>query len=150
MTFYASDSDLPDFGDYDMPGHTYRYFKGKPLFAFGHGLSYSEFKYGEAKLIAGSLRIPVTNVSGRDGQEVVQVYVKKADDKDGPMLSLRGFERIAVKAGETVTVEIPMSAANLDLFNPETGRMEASAGKYVIYYGGTSDISKLESIKFSL
>ncbi len=150
VTFYASDSDLPDFGDYDMPGHTYRYFKGKPLFAFGHGLSYSEFKYGEAKLVAGSLRIPVTNVSGRDGQEVVQVYVKKADDKDGPVMSLRGFERVAVKAGETVTVEIPMSAANLDLFNPETGRMEAAAGKYVIYYGGTSDISKLKSLKFSL
>ncbi len=150
VTFYASDADLPDFGDYDMPGHTYRYFKGKPLFAFGHGLSYSEFKYGDAKLIAGTLRIPVTNVSDRDGDEVVQVYIKKADDKEGPIKSLRGFERVSVKAGETVTVEIPMSAQNLDLFNPETGRMEASAGKYIIYYGGSSDASKLNTIKFTL
>ncbi len=146
VTFYASDSDLPDFGEYDMAGRTYRYFKGRPLFAFGHGLSYSEFKYGDAKLIAGSLRIPVTNVSDRDGQEVVQVYVKKADDKDGPVMSLRGFERVEVKAGETVTVEIPMSVQNLDLFNPATGRMEAAQGKYVIYYGGTSDLSVLKKM----
>ncbi len=148
VTFYASDADLPDFGDYDMPGHTYRYFKGKPLFAFGHGLSYSEFKYGKAKLAGGVLSVPVKNVSDVDGEEVVQVYVKRVDDVDGPALSLRGFERVPVKAGEKVTVEIPL--ADLDLFNPATGKMESAPGKYIVYYGGTSDVSELKSMKFTL
>ncbi len=151
VTFYASDADIPeDFGDYDMPGHTYRYFDGKPLFAFGHGLSYSEFKYGKAKVQNGVMTIPVTNVSDRDGQEVVQVYAKSVADKEGPIMSLRGFERVSVKAGETVNVEIPMAAENVDLFNPETGKMEAASGKYILYYGGTSDQSQLKkmNVKF--
>lgn len=150
VTFYASDADLPDFRDYDMPGHTYRYFKGKPLFAFGHGLSYSEFRYGKARLDDGVLRIPVTNVSDVDGDEVVQVYVKAVSDTDGPAKSLRGFRRVSVKAGETVTVEIPMSAGNIDLFDPATGKMGASAGKYVVYYGGTSDDAGLKTLKMKI
>lgn len=150
VTFYASDADLPDFRDYDMPGHTYRYFKGKPLFAFGHGLSYSEFRYGKARLDDGVLKIPVTNVSDVDGDEVVQVYVKAVSDTDGPAKSLRGFRRVSVKAGETVTVEIPMSAGNIDLFDPATGKMGASAGKYLIYYGGTSDDAGLKTLKMKI
>ncbi len=148
VTFYASDADLPDFGDYDMKGHTYRYFDGKPLFAFGHGLSYSEFEYGKARLSEGVLRIPVKNVSGVDGQEVVQVYVKRADDVDGPLKSLRGFERVSVKAGETVIVEIQLS--DLDLFNPATGKLETTPGKYIVYYGGSSDDLKLKSLRIKL
>ncbi len=148
VTFYASDADLPDFSDYDMEGHTYRYFDGKPLFAFGHGLSYSEFKYGKAAYADGVLSIPLENVSDVDGQEVVQVYVKKADDHDGPLMSLRGFERVSVKAGESLTVELPLT--DLDLFNPATGKMETAPGKYIIYYGGTSDLSKLKFLKITL
>ena len=139
VTFYASDSDLPDFGDYDMPGHTYRYFQGKPLFAFGHGLSYSEFWYGLAKVKDGVMSIPVKNISDVDGEEVVQVYVKSQNDPEGPVMSLRGFKRVPVKAGETVMVEIPMASENIDLFNPETGKLEAAAGVYDIFYGGTSE-----------
>ena len=150
VTFYSSDSDLPDFGDYDMPGHTYRYFNGKPLFAFGHGLSYSEFRYGKARLEDGVLRIPVTNVSDRDGDEVVQVYVKAADDKEGPHKSLRGFERVSIKAGETAMVEIPLSKDDIDLFNPKSGKMEGTAGKYVVYYGGSSDDASLKKLTMKL
>lgn len=150
VTFYASDTDLPDFGDYDMPGHTYRYFKGKPLFAFGHGLSYTDFKYKRARLSRGTLKIKVRNTGKVDGDEVVQVYVRKADDVDGPLLSLRGFKRVHVKAGKKAVVKIPMSAENIDLFNPETGKMEAASGKYIIYYGGTSDISKLRKLKMKI
>ena len=150
LTFYASDDDLPDFRDYDMPGHTYRYFKGKPLFSFGHGLSYSEFRYGKARLVDSVLRIPVTNVSDVDGEEVVQVYVKSLADPEGPVKSLRGFKRVAVKAGETVTVEIPMSEEDIDLFDPATGKMGASSGKYVIYYGGTSAEEGLKTLKIKI
>ena len=150
VTFYASDADLPDFGDYDMPGHTYRYFKGKPLFPFGHGLSFSKFKYRRARLSDGVLRIKVKNRGKVDGDEVVQVYVKKADDVDGPVMSLRGFKRVHVKAGKKAVVEIPLSAENIDLFNPETGKMEAASGKYIVYYGGTSDITKLRKLKLTI
>jgi len=150
VTFYASDTDLPDFGDYNMQGHTYRYFKGKPLFPFGHGLSYSKFKYRRARIKDGVIRIPVKNVSRRDGDEVVQVYIRKADDADGPVMSLRGFKRVSIKARKKAVVEIPMSAENIDLFNPETGKLEAAAGEYIIYYGGTSDISKLKKLKMTI
>lgn len=143
VTFYASDEDLPDFRDYDMSGHTYRYFQGKPLFAFGHGLSYSEFKYGSAKIKDGMIRIPVKNISEVDGEEVVQVYIRSKNDPEGPLMSLRGFRRIPVKAGETVVVELPLTAENIDLFNPETGKLAAGAGAYDVFYGGTSEISEL-------
>ena len=143
VTFYASDEDLPDFRDYDMSGHTYRYFQGKPLFAFGHGLSYSEFKYGSAKIKDGMISIPVKNISDVDGEEVVQVYIRSKNDPEGPLMSLRGFKRIPVKAGETVVVELPLTAENIDLFNPETGKLEAGAGAYDVFYGGTSEISEL-------
>ena len=150
VTFYASDADLPDFGDYDMPGHTYRYFEGTPLFPFGHGLSYSTFEYGEAVLEDGILRIPVSNVSAVDGDEVVQVYVKAVADTEGPAKSLRGFRRVHIKAGESVVVEIPMGAEDIDLFNPETGKMEGAPGEYVAYYGGTSDEDRLNTLKFNI
>ncbi|MBQ8812128.1 MAG: glycoside hydrolase family 3 C-terminal domain-containing protein [Bacteroidales bacterium] len=146
VTFYASDSDLPDFGDYEMCGHTYRYFKGRPLYPFGHGLSYSTFIYGRARLSDGVLRIPVTNVSDVDGDEVVQVYMRYEDDPEGPESSLRGFRRVNLKAGETKVVEIPVKDA--DLFNPATGRMETAKGRYTIYYGGTSDTSLLKKLSF--
>ena len=149
VTFYASDADLPDFGDYDMPGHTYRYFKGKPLFPFGHGLSYSKFKYRRARLRDGVLRIPVKNASRLDGDEVVQVYIKRADDVDGPVMSLRGFKRVNIKARKKAVVEIALSPEDIDLFNPETGKMEGAPGEYIIYYGGSSDISKLRKLKLS-
>ena len=150
VTFYASDSDLPDFSDYDMEGHTYRYFKGKPLFPFGHGLSYSEFAYGEAVLAEDMLSIPVTNTSKTDGDEVVQVYLRRNDDVDGPIKSLRGFRRVHIKAGETVVVEIPMAPEDIDLFNPSTGTFDNPSGTYMLYYGGTSDESRLKTLEFSL
>ena len=150
VTFYASDADLPDFGDYDMAGHTYRYFKGKPLFPFGHGLSYSRFMYGNAKLRNGKICIPLRNISERDGEEVVQIYVRRADDEEGPSMSLRGFKRVSLKPGEIAEVEIPFTEADIDLFDPATGNMGAAKGKYIIYYGGTSDVSRLKNIKITL
>ena len=98
----------------------------------------------------GIMIIPVKNASRIDGDEFVQVYVKKADDADGPVMSLRGFKRVNIRAGKKAIVEIPMSAENIDLFNPETGKMEAAPGKYIIYYGGTSDITKLRKLKITI
>lgn len=150
VTFYAADSDLPDFSDYNMEGHTYRYFSGKPLFPFGHGLSYSEFRYGKAKVKDGVLHIPVTNVSGTDGEEVVQMYVRSLDDTDGPKKSLRGFRRVMIKAGETLVVELPLDEGSIDVFDPATGKMGAAEGKYEVYYGGSSDETALRTINYRL
>ena len=85
LTFYRNLAQIPDFEDYNMTGRTYRYMKETPLFPFGHGLSYTTFKYGKLKMnddkiAAGqnlNLVIPVTNTGSRDGDEVVQVYLKK-------------------------------------------------------------------------
>ncbi|RYZ48772.1 MAG: glycosyl hydrolase, partial [Chitinophagaceae bacterium] len=80
LTFYRSDSDLPDFGDYSMQNRTYRYFKGKPLYAFGHGLSYTTYRYSKLVMPATakpggsvSLAVTVSNTGTRDGDEVVQL-----------------------------------------------------------------------------
>jgi beta-glucosidase len=81
VTFYASTKDLPDFLDYSMENRTYRYFKGQPLYAFGYGLSYTTFGYGEGKLSKGSMKkggkvtvtVPVTNTGSVAGAETVQV-----------------------------------------------------------------------------
>ena len=133
ITFYRSDDDLPDFGDYNMngqKGHTYRYFKGEPLFAFGEGMSYSTFEYGNARLRHSafskadgemiqarySLLVTLKNTSQRDGEEVVQVYLKRNNDEEGPARSLRGFKRVFVKAGQTVQVEVPIE--DFSTYNP--------------------------------
>lgn len=147
VTFYASDAELPEFEDYDMDNRTYRYFKGTPLFPFGHGLSYTTFEYGDAVVSDGLLTVPVTNTGSVNGEEVVQVYVKSVADVDGPTKSLRGFRRVPIKVGETVNVEIPFE---IDLFNPATGKMETSDGEYLIYYGGSSDESRLKVIPYNI
>ncbi len=161
ITFYRSENDLPDFGDYNMKGHTYRYFKGDPLFAFGEGLSYSTFKYANSRFrmisrtvegkslgISYSLLVSVTNTSSRDGEEVVQVYLKREGDVEGPQLSLRGFKRVFVPAGQTIEVEVPIE--DLRTWNPETCRMEFVPGQYSIFYGSSSRRSDLHEIKCNL
>src|SRR5208283_4971546 len=106
---------LPEFTDYSMSNRTYRYFKGKPLFAFGHGLSYTQFKYGPTQLDrtqAGMddtihVNLNVTNTGARDGDEVVQVYfrhVKSAVPQ--PLEALCGFQRVPVPHQQSARVDI--------------------------------------------
>lgn len=98
VTFYKSSNQLPDFEDYSMKGRTYR-FMSDALFPFGYGMSYTNFAIGEASLSTTTvgkngtvtLTIPVSNTGKRSGIEVVQVYVRKADDANGPLKTLRGF-----------------------------------------------------------
>lgn len=90
-----------------MTGRTYRYFKGDPLFPFGYGLSYTTFNYDNIKLDqtikvgeTAKMVIPVTNAGNRDGEEVVQVYLKKQEDAEGPAKTLRAFKRVQIPAGK--------------------------------------------------
>ncbi|MFZ0429182.1 MAG: glycoside hydrolase family 3 C-terminal domain-containing protein [Acidobacteriota bacterium] len=117
VTFYKSVDQLPPFTDYDMKGHTYRYFTGDPLYSFGFGLSYSMFQYSglSAKRTpqGAEIRATVKNTSTRDGDEVVQLYVAGAPGDNEPIRSLRGFQRIHLRAGESRPVSFVLGADDL-------------------------------------
>ncbi len=143
VTFYKSDNDIPGFMSYDMTGRTYRYFTGEALYPFGYGLSYTNFNYDQltipatiatAKTLAVSVR--VTNTGKKDGEEVVQVYVAH-QNKTGkaPLRALKGFQRIALKAGESKLVKFQLSATDLSLVN-EKGELKQSKGKVMVSVGG--------------
>ena len=138
VTFYKDDSQLPDFEDYSMKGRTYRYFND-PLFAFGYGLSYTNFEIGEAKMQGKeSITIPVTNVGNCAGTETVQVYIRNLSDAEGPLKSLRAFQRVDVKKGETVNVTLKLDEKSFEFWDPETNTMRIKPGKYEILYGNSS------------
>lgn len=134
--------DLPNMLDYDIRnGRTYMYFGGKPLYAFGHGLSYSSFKYSRLSLKKGdggalTVTFNVKNVSGRDGEEVPQVYVKFPGD-DAAM-RLRGFDRISVAAGQTRRVEIVIAADDLKLWDTPSHSFTSRKGAHRILVGASS------------
>ena len=150
VTFYKNDSQLPDFEDYSMKGRTYRYFND-PLFAFGYGLSYTNFEIGEAKMQGKeSITIPVTNTGKRNGTEVVQAYIRNLGDAEGPLKSLRAFQRVNVKAGETVTATLKLDANAFEFWDPETNTMRTKPGKYEILYGNSSMDKDLKKMTITL
>jgi beta-glucosidase len=117
VTFYRSVDQLPPFTDYAMKGRTYRYFEGEPLYPFGFGLSYSTFAYSglSAKRTAegAEIRATVENTSARDGDEVVQLYVGGGPEEGAPTRSLRGFQRIHLRAGESREVTFTLGSDEL-------------------------------------
>lgn len=157
ITFYKNTAQLPDFEDYSMKGRTYRYMQEEPLFPFGHGLSYTTFAYGKASLDkkarAGKenrLTILLTNSGTRDGEEVIQVYVRNLQDPDGPEKSLRAFKRVSLRAGETRKITVDLRPLTFDFYDPENGTVWSKPGKYEILYGGTSDDKELKKLSVTL
>ena len=155
LTFYASSDQLLDFEDYNMTnGRTYRYFKDKPLFPFGYGLSYTTFQYERANLSKNSisskenisLNVTLKNTGQRDGDEVVQVYVRNLQDPAGPIKSLRAFKRVNVKAGATEQVKFKLPPTTFEFFDPQTNMMTIKPGKYEVLYGSSSDDSALKTL----
>ena len=138
VTFYKHDADLPDFEDYRMHNRTYRYFKGEALFPFGYGLSYTTFAYSQLRYADGKVSVNVRNTGTRDGEEVVEVYVRRVADADGPIKSLRGFKRIALKAGESRTVRIDFPRERFEGWDPSTNTMRVVPGRYQLMVGGSS------------
>ena len=133
--------DLPNMLDYDIRnGRTYMYAKAKPLFPFGHGLSYTTFKYSKMKVKKESDKVLVSfnlkNTGKRDGEEVVQLYARfKGDDASR---RLRGFERVAVKAGETVRVEMEVPLEDLKLWDAENHEWALPEGRTRLMLGASS------------
>ena len=148
VTFYESVADLPGFSDYAMEGRSYRYFRGKPVYAFGHGLSYTRFAYSGLKLsrprVGASdtldVSVDVKNTGARAGDEVVQLYVRStaADDKS-PNRSLRGFERVALKAGELRTVRFKLvPERDLARYDEARKALAVAPGEFEVEIGASS------------
>lgn len=143
VTFYKSDSDLPDFKSYDMSNRTYRYFKGETLYPFGYGLSFSTFLYSNIKAPTSiksgqpiTISVTVKNTGKRDGEEVVQLYLAYPEAKGkAPIRALKGFKRIALKAGESQTVSFTLSPEQCALLD-EKGQSYQPKGKLEISLGG--------------
>jgi beta-glucosidase len=140
ITFPASTDQLPPYEDYSMKGRSYRYMTQKPLFPFGFGLSYTSFHFDSITLSAGSINtgeavkaaVSLSNTGKRDADEVVQIYITKDEHgADDPMSSLRGFRRIFVPAGKSVTVEFELPASAFETVNAE-GKSVLLPGSYTV------------------
>jgi beta-glucosidase len=147
VTFYANDSDLPDIEDYNMNNRTYKYFKGKPLYPFGYGLSYTTFsyqwdvqpkkEYKRSGTIDCSLKIANTGKFG--GDEVAQIYVKYPGGKGFPLKELRHFERKYIPEGQTEQIKVSIPVKLLAKWDETAGKPVVPTGKYSIYAGGNSE-----------
>ncbi len=148
ITFYKSTKQLPDYEDYSMKGRTYRYMSDA-LFPFGYGLSYTTFSLGEARIDKNTmtLTLSVGNTGKYDGTEVIQIYIHKIGDTDGPIKTLKAFQRVHLKAGQYKDVVFNLDRKTFEFFDCRTNTMRIDPqASYEIYYGNSSrncDLKKL-------
>ena len=143
VTFYKGTDQLPNFEDYGMMNRTYRYFKDKPLFPFGYGLSYTKFAYSDLNLSAASVTagqpvdadVTVTNTGKLAGDEVVQLYLKFPDVKGAPQVALRSFDRIHLEPGANQKVHFHLTPRELGMVT-ELGEPIVAQGDYSVSVGG--------------
>jgi beta-glucosidase len=152
LTFYPSTADLPAFDDYSMSNRTYRYFSGKPLFAFGYGLSYTKFQYSKARLDAahytcnGTVKLDFTlqNSGKREGDEVAQVYFRHLGSAARqPNLALCGFTRVHLASGQATTVALDVPAKRFRYWDTTQHQYVVEPGNYELLVGGASDDTRL-------
>jgi beta-glucosidase len=148
VTFYQSAAQLPPFDDYRMEGRTYRYFRGEPLYPFGHGLSYTRFEYSGLQVspprVGTGGRVEVSldlrNAGSRDGDEVVQLYVRGvAPSLDAAIRDLRGFERVRLKAGERRRVRFELvPERDLAHYDETRKALAVEPGQFEVEIGASS------------
>ena len=148
VTFYKSVQDLPPFDDYDVTkGRTYMYFEGEPLYPFGYGLSYTTFDYANLEIDnpapgvgdTVTISVDVTNTGGRDGDEVVQLYVRDVEASvKTPNRKLAAFQRVTVPAGQTRTVSLPLAVDSLGFWSEEQHKFVVEPGAFDIMVGASS------------
>lgn len=157
VTFYRNSDQLKDFEDYSMKGRTYRYMSDA-LFPFGYGLSYTTFETGTARMSKYSIRpdeavqitFPVENTGNLDGTEVVQVYTRKSEDTDGPIKTLKGFQRVEIAAGESKEVTIDLPPSSFEFYDWGQRRMTVTPGRYEVLYGNSSDPEDLKATEITI
>ncbi|MBE1491870.1 glycoside hydrolase family 3 protein [Plantactinospora soyae] len=150
QTWYRSDDDLPpDALNYDIidTDQTYLYYRGTPLFAFGHGLSYTTFRYGRPRLSSPAIgagdtvtvSVDVTNTGRRTGAEVVQLYTHQRTSRDKvPVKQLRAFEKVSLAPGATKTVRLTLRAADLAHWDVTRSRSVVETSDYDLLVGASS------------
>jgi len=146
VTFYKNDAQLPAFDDYHMTNRTYRYFRGEPLYPFGYGLSYTTFAVGKPQYKNGKVRVKVQNTGKCDGTEILQVYVRNPRDVEGPIKTLRGYQRVDLRSGESKVVEIDMPRERFELWDTATNTMRVVPGKHELWVGSSSAEKDLKKI----
>jgi len=152
ITFYQSINQLPDFENYSMEGRTYRYFKGDTLFDFGFGLSYSKFRYSDLNVPkeikddeAIVIHVDIENVSERDGDEVVQLYISKVGGSENyPIKTLQGFQKVFIKSNKKKTVQFVLSSKSFSYVGNDSIR-RVEVGIFQIAIGGFMPTEELIS-----
>jgi len=157
ITFYRSTDDLPPFEDYSMSNRTYRYFNGRPLFAFGHGLSYTKFDYRDASIARSEYTEPeftasdtiklsfsLRNTGGRAGDEVAQVYFRHVNSAAlQPKLALCGFARVHLEQRQRVNLTVNIPAERFRYWDTAKKQYAVEPGAYELMIGAASDDIRL-------
>jgi len=150
MTWYKSIEQLPKISDYDIikGKRTYMYFEDKPLYPFGHGLTYTNFEYSNLSLSSGEMdeqgkitvQVDVKNTGNIDSDEVVQMYTAAVNSRvKRPTKELKGFKRLHIKAGETKRVEFTLQAEQLAFWDVTRDKFCVESGSYTVMIGTSSD-----------
>ncbi len=155
VTFYKDDSQLPPFEEYKMENRTYRFFRGEPLFPFGYGLSYTTFELKGEKIKKqkdGSFEVSVKvkNTGKREGTEIVQVYLRRPGDTDGPSKTLRGYARISLLPGEQQTCTVTLPRDRFEWWDGQTNTMHVLPGQYEVLVGTSSADKDLKVLPVKL
>lgn len=154
VTFVKSLDQLPEFTDYSMQGRTYRYMTEEPLYPFGYGLSYAKFEYSNLTIdrpkasISDTIKVSVTvkNVSDRESDEVVQLYLKDVEASCVvPNWELQGFTRVTIKPGEAKQVEFTLEPRQLALINND-GKRVLEPGIFRVAVGGQQPDPRSEEL----
>jgi beta-glucosidase len=156
VTWPTSLDQLPPIMDYDLRhGRTYMYFRQKPLYPFGSGLSYTTFAYSNLRTSSEQLKrdgeitvsVDVRNTGPRAGDEVVQMYVAHVNSKvERPIEELKGFKRVMLEPGGTKTVTLPLKASSLAYWNSDKGAFEVEPDQVNIRVGSSSADIKLQQV----
>jgi beta-glucosidase len=145
ITYYNNIGELPAMNDYDISkGRTYQYFKGTPLYAFGHGLSYTKFEYSNLDVLQtdSTLHVGCTikNAGNDDGDEVVQVYIQLPErNVPLPIKELKGFKRLNIERGEKKNVKIDIAVKSLRYWDESISAFVHPKGEYTLMIGASSD-----------